>query len=111
MAGRTGSTQRAAAAKPLAEKEYPVNEDLVVQQITIAKPSESDIKAGLAGRVDIRAVAKNSAAVTALENRTRDTQHQVSTGQGHSDTSTVPGYEWAFNLRVGVMPPSDKEAP
>jgi len=97
--------------KPLSEKEYPVNEDLVVQQLTVAKPSESDIKAGLAGRVDIRAVAKNSAAVTALENRTRDTQHQVSTGQGHADTSTVPGYEWAFNLRVGVMQPSDKEVP
>jgi len=94
--------------KPLSEKEYPVNEDLVVQQLTIAKPPMSDTAAG---RIDIRAVAKNSAAVTALENRTRDTQHQVSTGQGHSDTSTVSGYEWAFNLRVGVMSPSDKEAP
>ena len=94
--------------KPLSEKEFPVNEDLVATQLIIARPAVSDVAAG---RVDLRAIAKNSAAVTALENRIRDTVHQVSTGQGRADTTTVPGYEWGFNLKVGVMPPSDKGAP
>jgi Tfp pilus assembly PilM family ATPase len=93
--------------KTLSEKEYPVNEDLVATRLIIARPPASD---SAAGRIDLNAIAKNSAAVAALEHRLRDSQHQVSTGQGRADTTTVPGYEWGFNLRVGVMPPSEKEA-
>lgn len=90
------------------EKDFPVAEDLVATQLIIARPAASD---PAAGRVDLRAIAKTSAAVAALENRLRDTQHQVSTGQGRADSTTVPGYDWSFNLRIGVMPPSEKEAP
>ncbi len=94
--------------KLLSEKDFPVSEDLVATQLIVAKPPAND---PTAGRVDLRAIAKNSAAVTPIERRVRDAEHQVSSGQGRANTTTVPGYEWEFTLRVGVVPPSEKGAP
>jgi hypothetical protein len=92
--------------KPLAEKDFPVAEDLVATQLIMYRPPATD---AAAGRIDLRAIARNSAALAALEHRLRDERHQVSTGQGRSDPTTVPGYEWGFNLQVGVVRPSEEE--
>ncbi|MEX0641752.1 MAG: hypothetical protein WD468_03575, partial [Pirellulales bacterium] len=94
--------------KLLSEKDFTVAEDLVVTQLIISRPPATD---AAAGRVELRAIAKNSAAVAPIERRLRDERLQVSSGQGRTDSTTIPGYEWGINLRVGVMRPSDKEAP
>jgi hypothetical protein len=89
--------------QPLSAKEYPVNDDVVVTQLTMLRPPGNEARGG---RMDLRGVAKSSAAVPGLEQRLRDDQHQVNTGFGNQDTS-VPGYNWMFGLEVHV-PPSDE---
>jgi hypothetical protein len=86
--------------EPLSSKEFPVAQDVVVKQLTLSTPPGNEARGGL---VDLSAVAKNSAAVTAVESRLRDEQHRMQSGGGKQDRS-VPGYDWAFGMRVGVAP-------
>ncbi len=91
--------------QPLSAKEYPVNDDVVVTQLTMLRPPGND---AVGGRMDLRGVAKSSAAVPGLEQRLRDERNRVNTGVGEQDTS-VPGYNWLFGLEVHV-PPSEEPA-
>jgi hypothetical protein len=59
--------------------------------------------------VDVDAVAKSAAVVSTLESRVRDASHNMEAGGGKQDRS-VPGYEWAFGMRVGVTPLEEEEA-
>jgi Tfp pilus assembly PilM family ATPase len=93
--------------KLLTEKDFPESEDLVATQLTFFRPATTD---PAAGRIELRAVARNDSAVAALERRLRDERHQVSTG-GLGRDQSIPGYGSAFGLQVGVMPPTNEEAP
>ena len=90
--------------QPLTAKEFPVNDDVVLTQVTMHKPPGRD---AAGGELDLRGVAKSSAAVLGLEERLRDEQHRVNPGLGEQDTS-VPGYNWLFNLEVHVDPSRGK---
>jgi hypothetical protein len=90
--------------QPLSAKDYPANDDVVLTQITLHKPVGRD---AVGGELDLRGVAKSSAAVLGLEERLRDEQHRVNPGLGEQDNS-VPGYNWLFNLEVHVDPSAGK---
>jgi TolA-binding protein len=92
--------------QPLAAKDFPVADDAVITQLTLLRPPGANPNGG---RMDVQAVAKNSAAVTSLEKRLRDEQHKVSTGGGKLEKS-FPGYDWSFDLDVRVPPASDTVA-
>jgi hypothetical protein len=89
--------------KPFSDKDFPVNDDVVVTQLMMFRPPGINAEGG---RMDVQAVAKNASAVADLEDRLRDTRHRVEGGGGQQD-STVPGYPWAFGLQVHVAPPED----
>jgi Tfp pilus assembly PilM family ATPase len=86
--------------EPLKSKKFPVAQDVVIKQLTLSTPPGSEPQGGL---VDLSAVAKNSAVVSALEGRLRDERHRMEAGGGKQDHS-VSGYDWAFGMRVGVAP-------
>jgi hypothetical protein len=89
--------------KPFSDKEFPVNDDVVVTQLMMFRPPGND---AVGGRMGVQAVAKTPSAVRGLEDRLRDERHVVYGGGGQQD-STVPGYNWAFGLEVHVAPPEE----
>lgn len=91
--------------QPLVSKDFPVNDDAVITQLTLIKPPGAK---PVGGRMDVQAVAKSPAAVALLEQRLRDGKHIVSTGGGKLEKGT-PGYDWSFGLDVRV--PAASEAP
>jgi hypothetical protein len=96
---------------PLAEKDFPVAEDLVVTELIFFRPPAND---PASGKISLQALAKSDSAVASLENRLRDEQHQVITGKLGRDKS-VPGYESKFNLNISLLSstqpePATKEA-
>jgi hypothetical protein len=90
--------------KPLSDKEFPVNDDVVITQLMMFRPPGNEAVGGL---MAIQAVAKNPSAVLGLEERLRLDGHRVEGGGGQQDSS-VPGYNWATGLQVHVAP--DKNA-
>jgi hypothetical protein len=92
--------------QPLSAKDYPVNDDVVVTQLTMVRPPGTDAHGG---RMDLRAVAKNESAVLGLHQRLSDDQHRVVGGGGEQDSS-VAGYNWLFGLEVHVEPEDLVEA-
>jgi hypothetical protein len=84
--------------KKFSEKDYPVNDDVVVTQLTVVRPQGTQAQGGT---MDLQAVAKTQSAVPNLESRLSDSHHRVEAGGGQQD-STVPGYKWGFNLTVHV---------
>jgi hypothetical protein len=92
--------------EPLASKTFPIDQDVIIKQLTLTIPPGTDARGGL---VDVDAVAKSAAVVSTLESRVRDASHRMEAGGGKQDRS-VPGYEWAFGMRVGVTPLDDEEA-
>jgi hypothetical protein len=90
--------------QPFSAKDYPVNDDVVLTQLTMYRPPGLN---ATGGRMDVNAVAKSPAAVDGLEPRLRDDRHVVRPGTGGADT-TISGYPWAFGLQIDVTP--DKEA-
>jgi hypothetical protein len=86
--------------QPFSAKNYPVNDDVVVTQVNMLRPSRSDF---IGGRMDLSAVAKSPAAIEALERRLRDERHVVRPENAASD-NTVSGYPWTFRLQVDVTP-------
>jgi hypothetical protein len=84
--------------KAFVDKDYPVNDDVVVTQLTVVRP-QGTLAQG--GKMDLQGVAKTQAAVPNLESRLSDSRHRVEAGGGQQD-STVPGYKWGFNLTVNV---------
>lgn len=90
--------------QPLASKDFAVNDDAVITQLTLIKPPGAN---PVGGRMDVQAVAKSPAAVASLEQRLRDGKHTVSTGGGKLEKS-IPSYDWSFGLDVRVPPASDQ---
>lgn len=86
--------------KPFSAKDYPVNDDVVITQLTLFRPPGNNANGG---RINMQAVAKSEAAVPVLENRLRDDLHSVLGGSGQQDAS-VAGYNWAFSLDMHVKP-------
>jgi hypothetical protein len=91
--------------KPLKDKEFPVENDIVITQVILSKPAAMG-EAG--GQLKLEAKAKNDPAVRDLEQQLRDARHRVKPGFSKKDT-TVPGYPQAFELNVRVMPPAENE--
>jgi hypothetical protein len=90
--------------QPFSSKEFPVNDDVVVTQLSMLRPAGNQ---AVGGKMGLSAVAKTEAAIAALERRLDDDRHKVRPGIVGSDSS-VNGYPWAFSLDVDVAP--DKEA-
>jgi Tfp pilus assembly PilM family ATPase len=86
--------------QPLSAKDFPVNDDVVITQLTLLRPLGAD---AVGGRMDVEAKAKSDAAVRDLEQRLRDENHRVTPGGGQKDNS-VPGYPWSNDLQVHVVP-------
>lgn len=93
--------------QPLSDKDYPVNNDVVVTEVTMTKPAGSDAVGGL---LDLKAKAKSDAAVRELEQRLRDGQHRVMPGSQKADSS-VPGYPRSLDLQIRVVPSAEEEQP
>jgi len=91
--------------RPFADKEFPVDNDIVITQVTLSKPPGTG-EAG--GQLDLKAKAKSDTAVRDLEQRLRDARHRVKPGSLKRDTS-VPGYPQSLELQVRVMPPTEEE--
>jgi len=92
--------------QPLASKEFPVNDDVVVSQLTMLRPPGSN---AVGGRMDVQAKAKSDAAVHDLEQRLRDHVHHVTPG-GIQNDKTVPGYPWSHDFQVHVSPSAGEVA-
>ena len=92
--------------QPLSAKEFPVNDDVVITQLTMLRPPGTE---AVGGRMDVQAKAKSDAAVRDLEQRLRDEKHRVTPGGGQKD-NTVPGYPWSIDLQVHVAQPSADNA-
>ena len=88
--------------QPLSAKDFPVDDDVVVTQLTMLRPPGTD---AVGGRIDLAAKAKSDAAVRDLEHRLRDKRHRVTPG-GVQQDSSVPGYPRALDLQIHVLPPS-----
>jgi len=86
--------------QPLSAKEFPVNDDVVITQITMLRPLGDD---AVGGRINVEAKAKSDAAVRDLEQRLRDEQHRVTPG-GVKQDKTVPGYPRSLDFQVHVTP-------
>jgi uncharacterized protein YoxC len=92
--------------QPLSSKEFPVNDDVVITQLTMYRPIGVDASGG---QMQVQAKAKSFAAVRDLEQRLRDEQHGVETG-GDQDDKSMPGYPWSTSLQVRVANPSEEDA-
>jgi hypothetical protein len=92
--------------QPLSSKDFPVNDDVVITQLTMLRPLGAE---AAGGRMDVEAKAKSDAAVRDLEQRLRDENHRVTPGGGQKDNS-VPGYPWSHDLQVHVAQPSTDSA-
>jgi Tfp pilus assembly PilM family ATPase len=93
--------------EPLSAKDFPTSSDVVATQLTMFRPTADD---PAAGRIDLQAVAKNPAAIGALERRLRDVQHEVRPGNVKQDSS-LSGYPSSFNLDVGVLAKAEEGTP
>lgn len=91
--------------QPLSDKDYPVDNDVVVTEMTMTKPGGSDAVGGL---LDLKARAKSDGAIPELEQRLRDGQHRVMPGKVTTDKS-LPGYPYSLDLQVRVVPPTEDE--
>jgi len=91
--------------QPLSDKDYPVDNDVVVTEVTMTKPGGSDAVGGL---LDLKARAKSDNAIPELEQRLRDGQHRVLPGQLTTDKS-LPGYPYSLDLQIRVVPPTEEE--
>jgi hypothetical protein len=93
--------------QPLTSKEFPVDEDVVVTQITMARNSGLN---AVGGHIDMQVKAKSDAAVRDLEQRLRDGGHRVVPGGVQRDT-TVPGYPRSTTVQVQVTPTEEETDP
>lgn len=91
---------------PVSEKDYPVNEDIVVTQLTMVRHTGNN---AVGGQIALQARAKSDAAVRDLEQRLRDNAHGVMPGSLKSD-STLSGYTRSLDLNIRVIPSDDEEA-
>jgi hypothetical protein len=91
---------------PLSDKNFPIDQDVVITQLTLLRPVGAD---AAGGRMDVQAKAKSDAAVRELEQRLRDEYHRVTPGGGQKDNS-VPGYPWSNDLQVHVAKPTTDSA-
>jgi hypothetical protein len=91
--------------QPLSEKDYNVENDIVITQVTMSRPPGND---AVGGQLDLQAKAKSEAAVQALEQRLRDAEHSVRPGSLSRDNS-VPGYPWALDQQIRITPRSNEE--
>jgi hypothetical protein len=91
--------------KPLTDKEFPVNDDVVVTQVTMSRPPGMN---AVGGQMSLQAKAKSDAAVRDLEQRLRDEQHRVLPGSLQRD-STVPGYPRALDLNIRILPADEAD--
>jgi len=89
--------------QPLSAQDFPVDDDVVVTQLTMLRPPGTE---AVGGRIDLQAKAKSDAAVRDLEQRLRDERHRVTPG-GVQQDSSVPGYPRALDLQIHVLPPAD----
>jgi hypothetical protein len=92
--------------QPLAAENFPVDDDVVVTQLTMLRPPGTD---AVGGRIDLFANAKSDAAVRDLEQRLRTVQRRVTPGGVRQDKN-VPGYPRALDLQIQVPPPDDDGA-
>jgi hypothetical protein len=93
--------------QPLEAKEFPVNDDVVVTQITMTRNTGTG---AVGGHIDMQVKAKSGAAVSDLEQRLRAAGHIVTPGGVQRDT-TVPGYPSASTVRIQVVLTEEEEAP
>ncbi|MCI0332376.1 MAG: hypothetical protein L0228_04030 [Planctomycetes bacterium] len=91
--------------QPLTDKNFPVNDDVVVTQVRMSRASGTD---AVGGQLDLQAKAKSDAAVRDLEQRLRDGQHLVMPGRLQRDNS-VPGYSRSLDLQIRIVPASEDE--
>jgi hypothetical protein len=92
--------------KPLSDKEFPVDNDIVITQVTVSKaPGSGEI----GGQLALQARAKSEPAVRDLEQRLRDGRHRVQPGSQKKD-STLPGYPQSTDLQIRVLPSTDEES-
>jgi hypothetical protein len=91
--------------QPLDSKEFPVNDDVVVTQITMTRAGGAD---AVGGHIDVQAKAKSDAAVHGLEQRLRAGGNRVTPGGNQRDT-TVPGYPRSTSPQIHIVP-SDEAA-
>jgi Tfp pilus assembly PilM family ATPase len=91
---------------PLTDKNYPVNEDIVVTQVTMSRVGGMG---AVGGQLALQAKAKNDAAVRDLEQRLRDDEHSVMPGSLQKDNA-LPGYSRALDLDIRVLPAEDEDA-
>jgi hypothetical protein len=96
-------TARRVRPKPFSDKEFPVNDDIVVTQLTLFRPPGID---AVGGRMSVQAVAKNQSAESGVVNRLREEGYRVNVGGGRQDSS-VPGHNWAFGLDLHVTPDTE----
>ena len=89
--------------EPLASKDFPVSNDVVVKHLIMLRPPGAD---PMGGRITVQeAVAKSDMAVTLLEARLRDGMHVVSAAGVRPDSGT-PGYGRAFaGMTINVTSP------
>jgi hypothetical protein len=93
--------------QPLDDKNYKVDSDIVITQVTMTRPPGNN---AVGGQLDLQAKAKSDAAVRDLEQRLRDTEHRVMPGSLQKDNS-VPGYPRSLDLQVRITPSDADEAP
>jgi hypothetical protein len=98
-------TARRVRPKTFSDKDFPVNNDVVITQLLLSRPPGND---AVGGRMNIQAVAKNRAAVFELTKRLRAAEEKgegrLVEGDGGQQDTSVPGYNWAFNVDVHVTP-------
>jgi hypothetical protein len=93
--------------QPLSAEKYPVNDDVVVTQLTVLRAPPGDGAGG--GRIDLQTKLKSDSAVRNLEQRLADERRRVSPG-GITQDNTLPGYPRATDLQIHVLPPDDDAA-
>jgi Tfp pilus assembly PilM family ATPase len=93
--------------QPFDSKEFPVNDDVVVTQVTMARNGGAN---AVGGHIDMQVKAKSDAAVRDLELRLRAGGHRVVPGGVQKDT-TVPGYPRSTTLQIQVTPSEEEAAP
>jgi hypothetical protein len=91
--------------QPLSAKDFRVDDDVVVTQVTMSRPGGT---AAVGGQMELHARAKSDTAVRDLEQRLRDGDHRVTPGRTQQD-KTVPGYPRSLDLHVDIVPPADQD--
>ena len=91
--------------QPLSAKDFPASEDVMLTQLLAG--ASSGRNAG-GGTLRFDALAPNAAAPTALEQRLRGPDREVS--QGTLDQSGQGSYRWRFKPSIKIMPTSAEAA-